>query len=342
MRDLAKIPATVVTGFLGAGKTTLIRHLLQNAGGRRIAVIVNEFGDLGFDGGLISDCEDPSCAPMKVTELTNGCICCTVADDFIPALEAILALKPGPEHILIETSGLALPKPLVKAFDWPSIRSRVTVDGVVVVADGPALAAGIFAEEAPEPQTVGALPEHDFPLAEVFEDQVAMADIVILNKTDLMQAADIAEAERAINSEISRSVRILHASHGCVPPSILIGMNAAVEDDLPNRPAHHDRESEHDHDDFDSFVIELGSQANAGDIAARLESIAQSYGVLRMKGHVEITGKPMRLAIQGVGRRVNHNFDRAWRPDESRDGRLVIIGLKGLDRAAIAASLSAS
>lgn len=341
---LGKIPVTIITGFLGAGKTTLVRHVLAHSGGRRVAVIVNEFGDVGFDGDLISDCGDPDCQPVKVMELTNGCICCTVADDFLPALEAILALEPQPEHILIETSGLALPKPLVKAFDWPAIRSRVTVDGVIAVADGPALASGLFAEDPSALKLqADADPsvEHDFPLAEVFEDQVAIADIVILNKSDLMSDEAHAKAEALIRAETSRPLRIVRTEHGRVEPALLLGIGAAVETDLANRPAHHDSESDHDHDDFDSFVMPLGVQRDAAAFAAKLSEVAARHDILRAKGFAAIEGKPMRLLIQGVGARVSQTFDRAWASDEARYGRLVVIGLKGLDRAAIEAALSA-
>ena len=133
---LSRIPATIITGFLGAGKTTLIRHVLAGANGRRLALIINEFGDVGIDGEILKGCGNEACPEENVVELANGCLCCTVADAFVPALDALLARTPKVEHIVIETSGLALPKPLVQAFHWPAIKSRVTVDGVVVVVDG--------------------------------------------------------------------------------------------------------------------------------------------------------------------------------------------------------------
>src|SRR3954468_24005568 len=145
--SLARIPCTIVTGFLGAGKTTLTRHVLANAGGRRLAVIVNEFGDVGIDGEILKGCGDAACPEENIVELANGCLRCTVADEFVSALDVILAMEPKVEHIVIETSGLALPKPLVQAFHWPSIKNRVTVDGVVAVVDGAALAAGRVADD---------------------------------------------------------------------------------------------------------------------------------------------------------------------------------------------------
>ena len=142
-----KIPATVITGFLGAGKTSLIRHVLKTANGRRLALIINEFGDLGVDGEILKGCGDEACTEDDIVELANGCICCTVADDFIPTIEALLSRPEPPDHIVIETSGLALPKPLLQAFSWPEIRTRVTVDGVIAVLDGAAIDDGRFADD---------------------------------------------------------------------------------------------------------------------------------------------------------------------------------------------------
>jgi cobalamin biosynthesis protein CobW len=339
-KSFSKIPATIVTGFLGAGKTTLLRHVISHAKGRRVAVIVNEFGDAGFDGDLISDCGDADCRPAKVVELTNGCICCTVADDFQPALEAILALDPRPDHILIETSGLALPKPLVKAFDWPAIRSKVTVDGVIAVVDGPATASGQFAEDTAALDAMAAADnaiDHDFPLAEVFEDQIAVADLIIINKRDLMSDDDMAVARGIIAGEMKRKHAVVEAAHGVIAPDVMLGLHAAAEDDLPNRPTHHD-EGEHDHDDFDTHVLSLPSFASLEDAKTTISTLVAAHEVLRAKGYAEIAGKPMRAVIQAVGNRVQAYFDKPW--EKERKGQLVVIGLKGLDPLAIAATLS--
>ncbi|MGA8548863.1 MAG: GTP-binding protein, partial [Stellaceae bacterium] len=144
---MRRVPATVITGFLGAGKTSLVRHLLARAQGRRLAVVVNEFGELGIDRELLLGCGDEACGEDDIVELANGCLCCTVADDFLPALTRLLDRPAPPEHILIETSGLALPKPLVQAFAWPEIRTRTTVDGVLTVIDAAAVAAGRFTDD---------------------------------------------------------------------------------------------------------------------------------------------------------------------------------------------------
>jgi cobalamin biosynthesis protein CobW len=342
MTALAKTPCTVVTGFLGAGKTTLVRHLLENAGGRRLAVLVNEFGDLGFDGSFIAGCGIAGCSEEDIVELPNGCICCTVADDFVPALESLLNRPNPPEHIIIETSGLALPKPLVTAFNWPAIRSRVTVDGVVAVVDGPAVASGMFADD---PEALAAqraadtAVDHDNPLEEVFEDQLLCADLILLNKTDQMADADRARVLADIAGHLPRAVKVVETAHGRVDPAALLGLAAAAEADLAARPSHHDAEEEHDHEDFESVSLPVEAVAAPEVLAGRVERAAEAAGVLRIKGFAPVAGKPMRLVVQGVGRRVSHHFDRPWRAGEARDGRLVVIGLKGFDRGAVEAAL---
>ena len=277
MSDLSKIPVTVITGFLGAGKTTLIRHLMQNPQGKRLAVLVNEFGTVGVDGDILKSCADENCPVENIVELANGCICCTVADDFIPTIEALMALPQRPDHIVIETSGLALPKPLLKAFDWPAIRSRITVDGVIALADAEAVAAGRFAPDVDAVQAQreadGSI-DHETPLSEVFEDQIACADIVLLSKADLAGDAGLAAARAVIEAEAPRKLPILPMEEGRIDPAVILGLNAAAEDDLDARPSHHDGPDDHEHDDFDTGVIELPEVA---DPEAKMKEIAESH-----------------------------------------------------------------
>ncbi|EZP74297.1 CobW [Sphingomonas paucimobilis] len=339
-----KIPATVITGFLGAGKTTLIRHLIENAGGRRIALVINEFGDVGVDGALVKGCGDEACPDDDIIELANGCICCTVADDFLPTMQRLLDRPVPPDHIIIETSGLALPKPLVKAFQWPGIRTRATVDGVVALVDADALAAGRFAhDEAALAAARAADPtlDHDSPIEELFEDQLACADLVLLNKADLVDAARLEEVEDGLRQEIRSGVSIVRTSMGRIDPAALLGIDAAVEDQIDGRPSHHDGEEDHDHDDFDSFVLDLGELESAEPLLAALNRAIAEHDLLRVKGFLAVRGRPARLVLQSVGPRVQHHYDRAWQPDEQRASQLVIIGQSGLDRNAIAAMLGA-
>lgn len=338
-----KVPATIITGFLGAGKTTLVRHVLEHAGGRRIAVIVNEFGALGIDGETLRSCGITGCTEDDIVELSNGCLCCTVAEDFLPTMQALLDRPDPPEHILIETSGLALPKPLLKAFGWPSVRSRVTVDGVVAVVDGPAVSDGRFADD---PEAVARQRaddqsiEHDNPLSEVYEDQLLAADLVLLNKTDLLDDEAIERLRAAIVRAIPRAVKLVPTREGRLDPAVLLGIGAAAEDDLATRPSHHDAEDgNHEHDDFESFVVELPEIDEPDRLLQRLRSVSETHDILRIKGFAAVRDKPLRLAIQGVGGRFRQQFDRPWPDGAPREGHMVVIGQTGLDRIAIATAI---
>ena len=328
MADLTKLPVTVITGFLGSGKTTLVSHLMRNPGGRRLAVVVNEFGDVGVDGEILRGCAIPDCPAENVVELANGCICCTVADDFIPTIEALLALEPRPDHILIETSGLALPKPLLQAFDWPQIRARITVDGVIALADAEAVAAGRFAPNVAAVDAQRAADEsldHETPLSEVFEDQIACADIVLLTKPDLAGTQGVARAREVIAAEAPRPMPVVEVAEGVVDPRIILGLGAAAENDLAARPSHHDTPHDHDHEEFESITVDLPELADPAQLVHAIEGLARSHNILRVKGYAAVSGKPMRLLVQAVGARVRHQFDRMWQPGEARAGRLVVI-----------------
>jgi cobalamin biosynthesis protein CobW len=341
---LAKTPVTIVTGFLGSGKTTLIRHLLANAGGRRLALIINEFGDVGVDGDLVKHCADSACPADSIIELANGCICCTVADDFAPAIAALLAREPKPDHIVVETSGLALPKPLIKAFDWPDLRTRLTVDGVVAVVDAAAVAEGRFAHDparVAEQRLADPSLDHDNPLEEVYEDQLMSADLVVLNKADLVDKDQIEALKAQIAGAVPRAVKIAPAREGAIGADILLGIGAAAEDDLSARPSHHDAEGEHDHDDFDTFVVTVPAVRDPDALIDRLVAATREHDILRVKGFVEVAGKPMRMLVQGVGERFRRDFDRPWGVDEPRRSRLVVIAERGVDHDAVASALGA-
>ena len=338
---MRRVPATVITGFLGAGKTSLVRHLLARAQGRRLAVVVNEFGELGTDRELLLGCGDEACIEDDIVELANGCLCCTVADDFLPTQTRLLDRPAPPEHILIETSGLALPKPLVQAFAWPEIRTRTTVDGVLTVIDASAVVAGRFADD-PEAVARAADPAlaHDNPLEEVFTDQLACADLAILNKIDLVTADLLAALRQDIGERLRPGVKLVAARDGVVPPDVALGLAAAAEDDLAARPSVHDLEAAHDHDDFESFVVSLGVVTDSEAFSDRLRATIRRHGVLRLKGFVDLPARDRRLVVRAIGDQFQQYFDRRWQAEERRDTRLVVIGEKGLARAAIAAALT--
>ena len=328
MTDLTKLPVTVITGFLGSGKTTLIRHLMQNPGGKRLAIVVNEFGDVGVDGDILKSCAIPECPAENILELANGCICCTVADDFIPTIEALMELNPRPDHILIETSGLALPKPLLKAFDWPDIRSKITVDGVIALADAEAVAAGRFAPNIEAVEAQRAADEsldHETPLSEVFEDQISCADLILLTKPDLAGEDGIAKAKTIIAAEAPRSLPVVQVAEGIVDPRIVLGLEAAAEDDMDARPSHHDAPHDHDHEDFESIVVDLKEVESPEKLTDRIEKLAKQQNILRVKGYAAVKDKPMRLLVQAVGSRIRAQYDRPWGAQEERIGQLVVI-----------------
>lgn len=342
----AKIPCTVITGFLGAGKTTLIQSLIERPQGRRIALIVNEFGTQGVDGDLIRSCGIEGCDEDDIIELANGCICCTVADDFLPTLTKLIDRPVPPDQILIETSGLALPQPLLRAFAWPEIRTRVTVDGVITVIDAEAVAAGRFAHDEAavrEQQAADESLDHESPLAELFEDQLSCADLVVLTKTDLIDETALARVEQIVRAEKREAAKILYSGQRKPSADVLLGLSIAAENDANERRTHHEAhhadDGGHDHDDFDSFVVPMPHSASVDDVEARVAAVSGDPRVLRVKGAVTITGKPMRLVVQAVGPRISTHFDRRWRDNETDRGHLVVIGQTGIDASAISARL---
>jgi len=353
----AKIPATVVTGFLGAGKTTLIRHMLENANGKRIALIINEFGDLGVDGDILKGCGDETCTEDDIMELSNGCICCTVADDFVPTMEKLLARENRPDHIVIETSGLALPQPLIRAFNWPEISTKVTVDGVVTVVDGKAVSEGRFAHNVAAVDAQRKLDEnldHETPLSELFEDQIACADMIVVNKSDLLGDADADALVTTLRARSRDGVQVVRTSMGQLPVDVLLGQGNGAEGDLEARHElhhhHHDHDDhhedhddhhhEHGHDEFESFIVTRPEIKDTKAFADQVAHVIRAHDILRLKGFAAVEGKPMRLTLQAVGPRVDTYFDRPFGADP-RETRLVVIGQSGLDHAAIEAALQA-
>jgi cobalamin biosynthesis protein CobW len=339
-----KIPTTVITGFLGSGKTTLVRHILANAGKRKLALIVNEFGDVGVDGDILKSCGNENCTEDDIIELANGCICCTVADDFIPTMQKLLARKDRPDHIIIETSGLALPQPLVRAFNWPEIKAQVTVDGVITVVDAKALSEGRFADDEEALAAQRAADDnldHENPIEELFEDQLNAADLVIVNKQDLLNTAEKKSVAEFLQAQIRKATKLVHATHSAVDLSVLLGHRASVEDDLHNRQSHHEMEGEtqHDHDDFISFIVELPGASDKAVLLQRISQTIEAHDILRLKGFAAIVGSNARLLVQAVGPRLNSYYDRAWATGEVQSTRLVVIGEKHMDQQAIEALL---
>jgi len=316
--------------------------------------VINEFGDIGVDGEVLKGCGDALCAEDDIIELSNGCICCTVADDFVPTMKKLIDRATPPDHIVIETSGLALPQPLVRAFNWPEIRTRVTVDSVITVVDGPATADGRFAHDeaavAAQREADGSL-DHETPLSELFEDQLACADMVVISKTDRMEGASVEDVLGQLSGQARPGVRFLRSDAAGLAPEVLLGLGIGAESDMERRGEvhhhhhdddedddHHDAGHEHGHDEFETFALTLEEIADPAAYGERLAETIRAHDILRLKGFAAVAGKPMRLVVQAVGPRIETWYDRPFGHDP-RATRLVVIGEAGLDRAAIEAAL---
>ena len=331
-----RLPVTVITGFLGAGKTTVLRHLLTR-GGQRLAVMVNEFGSVGLDGDLIRSCG--FCPEEEVdgrlVELNNGCLCCTVQDDFLPTMETLLERADQLDGIVVETSGLALPRPLLQALDWPAIRSRVHVNGVVTLVDGEALAAGspVADAEALERQRAeDPSLDHLTAIDDLFEDQLQAADLVLISRADCLDASAMAEVQGRIKDKVRPGTALLPVSQGQVETSVVLG--------LEHKPTPQEAHTHHDHDHAHhahSHVDMVGSNVRVEGALARqaleqlLPSLVSNLQVVRLKGRVWLPSKTLPLQIQMVGPRLNSWFEaapsHAWRPDQGCGADLVVLAL---------------
>ena len=349
---LNKIPATIVTGFLGSGKTTLLSNVLKEAKGKRIAVIVNEFGELDIDANLLRtcplDCDDDESATSAadaddklgtdaeagIYELANGCICCTVEEEFLPVMKQLVERRNDIDHILIETSGLALPKPLVQAFNWPEIKQYCTVDAVITLIDGPAVAAGRFADDADKVEVQRRADDsldHDPSLSELLDDQLSAADLVIVSKNDLLDDEQRQRVESVVQGKVPGAVKVIYTSNGKAALDVIMGMQAAAEDRIESVHTHHDHHHDHGehhdhaHDHFDSFVVTL-SEVDQNSIQMVLTQLIAEHTIYRVKGFAAVAGKPMRQVLQAVGKRLDAHFDRPWSDTEPRKTQLVFIG----------------
>ena len=345
---MEKLPTTIVTGFLGSGKTSLLRHLLTHADGRRLAVIVNEFGEVGVDGELLRQCgigcDEDGSQDGSLYELANGCLCCTVQEEFVPVLETLMERRDRIDHILIETSGLALPKPLVQAFQWPQIKAACTVDAVIALVDGPAVLAGTFAADpaaVDEKRREDPNLDHERPLQELFEDQLTAADLVIVSKLDQLPPDGLERVRSLIAPHAPAGVKVIGAKHGELPFEVVLGLERAAEDTIDARHTHHDEDhaqgKPHSHELFDTIVLRLGAIDRAA-LLRGLEAVVREHEVYRAKGFAAVRDKPMRLVVQGVGKRFDSYFDRAWREGETRSTELVVIG-EHLDRERVTRTL---
>lgn len=328
---MRKIPITIVTGFLGVGKTTLVHNMIKNANGKRIAVLVNEFGEVDVDGELIKGgCDDEAC---NLVELPNGCICCTVQEEFLPTMLTMIERKEDIDHIVIETSGLSMPKPLVKAVNWPDLKPHITVDSVITVVDAVGVVTGELCdrERVQKQRLADDTLDHETPIEELFLDQLACADLVLLSKTDLLEAERLEEVTTYVKTKARSTAKIIPMQNGLIANEVLLGIETAAEDDLDSRISIHERHHEegkhhHHNDDVHTVLLEYAETADIKQLVKELKQRVSEQEIYRIKGFVNIPNKPMRMVLQGVGERFETYFDRPWQAHEERKTRLVVIG----------------
>jgi len=305
-----RIPVTVITGFLGAGKTTLLRYLLRQTK-QRLAVVVNEFGEVGIDAALIKGCSSCDGEPAPLIELANGCLCCTVQDDFLPTIEKLLANPEPLDGIVIETSGLALPEPLLQAFQWPQIKHRTLVNGVITVVDGEALAAGsVLGDlEAVEQQRINDPSlDHQDSIEDLFKEQLEQADLVLISRADLLSPDALQRAKDYLAEQLQivqpqKQAPCIAIANGEISADLLLGLM---------RPSLPVEEEEHSHSHPELLADSLSMRGlwnRDGLEQILLETAINPMNLLRLKGRIPINGKALPLQVQAVGRRLNMWFE---------------------------------
>ncbi len=323
-----KIPVIVVSGFLGSGKTTFLRYLLKESN-KKFGLIINEFGDVGIDGDLIKSCNkcDDS-EDQCVVELNNGCLCCTVQEDFVPSIKSLIEYNPNIESIIIETSGLAMPIPLIQALNWPELKTSIYLDIVVCIVNGESMVNGSpindlnkITNQYNETNKI----DHNASIDELFEEQLEVSDIVLVSRSDLLSDNQFELIKKNLQGKLNSSTPVLKSHNGRIDLNYLFDIDFKKE----NYKSYLTEDHEHNHVELFSDSIKMNYFLGKNEFEKEMSEIIEELNILRIKGRIWIPNKSLPLQIQIVGKKINTWFeespDKCWKPIDSAGLELVII-----------------
>ncbi len=336
-----KIPATLVMGFLGSGKTSLIRHQIAQSKNAKFGILINEMGEMGIDHEILKEETRHAALKCDLIEVSDACISRDIVRHFLPVMRKFLAWRKNPSNVVIEAPGQALPKPLVQAFTWPDVRNAMLVDSVVAVFDAAAVADGVYVpDELQDSSNEPAEVTDESPRFERFRELVSSADIIVVNKTDTVSQDELVQVDEIMRRYMQPGVRIIHTQRGEVDPMIAMGVGTNAEHESVVEAFRRKEEEPDDGAGFESFIVEVEAVPNPEVLASRLRELAIQEPVYRVKGFIAIQGKFLKCLVQSVGQRVDSYYGQQWLDHEGRIGRLVVVGERGLSKEGVRAIIN--